>query len=687
MASHLFFAFLLALLFFVTPDALAQNECGSGHEIKLTQTKAEFESNCFSTYFDPSGQIRPDTLLHTHSSLFKSAPRAAINHGFQVGTLWIRTRIHNDLQTAQELFLSLGNPLIDRARLYDRLPHGAIQLLGESGVLVQGSQKQVRDRDITFKIRLERNETKDILIESFAHQQSYKLTFRSAEQFRAHQLTENLLFGLYFGIIIVMMLYNAFLYIVVRDKMYLWYVGTILFFHGFCFSGLLGASNYFLWPEFPNWGQRQLPVSAPLGLLFTFLFANEFLQIAHRSQKMRSVVKGFLLFVALQTIASAIWFSVPVVIVGFFAQMTALAITLYVALPLAIVGDRPARLFLLAWGFLIAGGLSFSLGQFGLFSHNFFTQNGILFGSSAEVILLSIALGDKINQIRLEKEHAQEREIQGAKLRALMEAEISAAHAVQETLLPHGEEKHELEFSTCYYVAERMGGDWFWHSSDPANQMMYFYVGDVTGHGIPSALLTGVVCGAATALDYEYATMNKKYSPEDRLLHTAQVMNEAVARTGARSDRWMSLCLIGVNVSTGELYTINAGHPFPIIWRTTENKIEPVVCSGPLLGHPTAQFSLRRDQLVAGDQVLLFTDGYLEAIESKQNSHRSRKRELAQMFINCESPEQVITFIKTQVEQKLSQHSVLSDDVTALSFRWVPRPANILPLRRLNTGT
>jgi len=648
----------------------------------LNPIEDDIAANCFSAYFEPREQSSPETIIQLHSDAFQHSANGAINHGFQRGTLWLNAWLHNNTDTSRRFYLSLGNPLIDRARIYHVLADGTTRLLGESGVLIPSSKKQTRDRDVVFELNFDKNETKHILIASFAHQQSYRPTFRSTDQFREHQLTENLLFGIYFGIIVVMTLYNAFLYLVVRDKMYLWYVGAIVFFHGFCFSGLLGASNYFLWPELPNWGQRQLPVSAPLGLLFTFLFANEFLQISARSRKMRTIVTGFLILLSIEIFISALWFSVPVVVVGFIAQIAALVITLSVALPLAFAGDRPARLFMLAWGFLIAGGLSFSFGQFGLFPHNFFTQNGILFGSSAEVILLSIALGDKINKIRLEKESAQERELQGAKLRALIESEIEAAHAVQATLLPHDNQMQQLEFSTCYYVAERMGGDWFWHSTDVHNNVMYFFVGDVTGHGIPSALLTGVICGAATTLDYEYATQSKAHSPEERLLHTAHVMNDAVARTGARSDRWMSLCLVGVNVSTGELFTINAGHPFPLIWRATENVVESVVCSGPLLGHPTAQFAVRRDQLLAGDHVLLFTDGYLEATASLHHSHRSRKRELAQMFTQCESPEQLISFIKTQVAQRLMKSKTLTDDVTALSFRWTPPMSNVLPLRR-----
>lgn len=677
----------LVFLVFVSSKGAALSTCPPDNSIPEPTAAAPVELTCLSTHFDPDSKSTAVDVMKTKEAEFRLSRSGAVNHGFQRGTLWLRTRLVNLHSKPAVVYLSLGNPLIDLARSYEIKTNGDLQKLGESGVLIAGNSKEVHDRDVVFKYSLKPKESRDILVESFAHQQSYRPMIRSANSFRSHQLLENLIFGLYFGIMLVMTLYNAFLYVVIREKMYLWYVGAIVFFHGFCFSGLLGASNYFLWPDSPVWAQRQLPVAAPLGLLFTVLFANKFLKISERSPRHSHLMKGFLAFLGLQAAASAAWFSVDVIVVGFIAQILALALTLSVALPDALAGDRPSRLFLLAWGLLIVGGLSFSLGQFGLFPHTFLTQNGILFGSSAEVILLSIALGDKINAIRIEKELSQAKEIEGAKQRALIEAEISAAHAVQTTLLPHDAPGQQLEFATCYYVAERMGGDWFWHNYDPKNNIMYFFIGDVTGHGIPSALLTGVICGAATSLDFDYARTNRAHTPTERLMHTAQVMNEAVARTGARSDRWMSMCLMSVNLTTGELLTINAGHPFPLIWRTSETRLESVVCSGPLLGHSTASFNVRTDQLNSGDKVMLFTDGYLEATESKaERPHGSRRRGLARLFSSSESSEQLIDAIRQQITATIHAHQILSDDVTVLTFRWNSPQNNVLPLRRKKTA-
>ena len=70
-------------------------------------------------------------------------------------------------------------------------------------------------------------------------------------------------------------------------------------------------------------------------------------------------------------------------------------------------GYRPARFFIIAWFTFLTGNILFSMSSFGIIPSIFITEKGMYIGSLIEVVLLSFALGDRINMMKREKEEAQ----------------------------------------------------------------------------------------------------------------------------------------------------------------------------------------------------------------------------------------------------------------------------------------
>lgn len=659
---------LLSLFSVAGREVLANVECSDG-VIRTWSDDAAQVGTCMEYFFDSKSEVPFDDISRTHAGQFRTSKSSAPNLGFAHGTFWIRLRVATDLVKQQGALLSLGNPLVDRAILYEKKT-GVLRELGRSGVMVADRDEHVSDRDITFRLPAGAGRVSEFFISAQGVQQSFVPTLRSEVAFNHHQRLEYLVFGLYFGVIAVMALYNLSLFFVVRETVYLWYVAAIVFFHGFCFAGLLGATNFFLWPEATTFAQRQLPASSPLGLLFTVLFAYQFLQIEVNHPRVAKMLRALCVVLLVHLSMSLFMFNIWHITIGFAFQVAALALVMTSAIPQARNGVRSARLFLLAWAFLIVAGLVFCAGQFGLFNHTFLTLNGPLLGSAVEVVLLSIALGDKINSIRLEKEAAQQVALENARERAVLDAEMSAAKAVQSTLLPPFMESNGYELATYYRVAERVGGDWFWHSRDERTGIVYVYIGDVTGHGVPSALLTGVICGAVASLESEFARSSSSVSPEERLLLTARNINEVVWKTGARSDRLVSMCLLCFDPKSGEVVSVNAGHPFPLIWHEQESQLESIVSSGPLMGNGTGEFVVQKDVLSQGDYLMLFTDGLFEARERlKTAKSSSRRREMALIFKQCHSALDVTDLITRQLSVFTDHENSLTDDVSVIVLR------------------
>jgi signal transduction histidine kinase len=68
----------------------------------------------------------------------------------------------------------------------------------------------------------------------------------------------------------------------------------------------------------------------------------------------------------------------------------------------ARAGSRPALIFLVAWGFLAGGGILYFLQLFGLLPSTYFTRWSTQIGAATEAVLLSVALAERINNLRAE---------------------------------------------------------------------------------------------------------------------------------------------------------------------------------------------------------------------------------------------------------------------------------------------
>jgi signal transduction histidine kinase len=96
-------------------------------------------------------------------------------------------------------------------------------------------------------------------------------------------------------------------------------------------------------------------------------------------------------------------------------QSTALMVSLFmivISYQMVRKGSRPARFFLMAWGVFLLSIIAFILKDFGILPYNTITKHILQIGSAVEVILLSLALADKINILKKEKQESQARELE-----------------------------------------------------------------------------------------------------------------------------------------------------------------------------------------------------------------------------------------------------------------------------------
>jgi serine phosphatase RsbU (regulator of sigma subunit) len=200
---------------------------------------------------------------------------------------------------------------------------------------------------------------------------------------------------------------------------------------------------------------------------------------------------------------------------------------------------------------------------------------------------------------------------------ASMKQELEVARTVQQMMLPASDliVKPGISIATHFEPARECGGDW-WNVQDLVDGKMLLMVGDVTGHGISSAILTGT---AKAAADLGHLMTRGKIGP-GTLLH---LMNHAIFQVG--HQKVMMTAAVGLlDLTTRTLTLGNAGHVFP--WLVHDGAPRPLIAHGPPLGAAaTSEHPLQTFQLEQGDTLIWYTDGVTER-ENDAGEQFSEKR-------------------------------------------------------------
>lgn len=215
------------------------------------------------------------------------------------------------------------------------------------------------------------------------------------------------MFGFYMGVIVILIAYNLFIYLSVKDPAYLYYIAALLSLHLFSNLAQYGLVRAFV---FPNWTFLQTHVfyfTHLFSVTSVYLFGSQFLQF----EKMAPRAGRLLLIpVAANAVIFTIGLFVDTYAIDLAFQISSSVFSygiLGVAALLTWRGLKQGRYFLAAWSLLILFWMVTFLRIDGVVPINFFTNYSILFGAALEGLLLSLALADRLNELRAAKETAE----------------------------------------------------------------------------------------------------------------------------------------------------------------------------------------------------------------------------------------------------------------------------------------
>ncbi|MBC7451389.1 MAG: transposase [Cytophagales bacterium] len=240
---------------------------------------------------------------------------------------------------------------------------------------------------------------------------SFLFKIRQNNVFASYGFKEHLLLGMYYGILLIMAFYNLFIYFSVKERLYIYYFFYVI---AWAFNSTLddGLGFQYIWSDFPVISQGGVYFARILMLTFYVFYSQSFLDIKTNFPESRSVLYKLLLFYIGCTIFLT-YFNLTLVYNLLFTFI--FVYILYVSFVIYKKGYKPARFFLLGNSIIVLGLIIYLLKNAAVFNnlihespilHTFmvYIRNVIMI---LDIVILSIALGDRIRYLKRTAEVAQ----------------------------------------------------------------------------------------------------------------------------------------------------------------------------------------------------------------------------------------------------------------------------------------
>lgn len=338
------------------------------------------------------------------SAAFRPSETETPNLQLSKSAFWLRFTIHNS-SPSNHLVLDLNYPALSGCDFYSPV-NGQYQLVHMSDTL-KFAQRKYHDQDFLFDITLPADSTATYYLRvKSSEEMVLPLILGTPVSIAAAKVGSNILWGIFIGLIAIMVAYNFFIFLFTKDRSYIYYVAYSALI-GLTQITLSGYTYHYLFPDEPILVHMGIVIFPALAGISAMLFVRDFLNTRWRTPRLH---KLFPIAICLYSLAIILRLAKVDQVSYRMIDISALCTTVLiyvVAVKISLQGYRPAKYFLIAWTIFFAGIVLFTLRNLGVLPYNDFTNYTMESGIAIEVTLLSIALADRINVLKKEKEQSQ----------------------------------------------------------------------------------------------------------------------------------------------------------------------------------------------------------------------------------------------------------------------------------------
>ncbi len=650
--------------------------------------KVKYDADPFmQMYEDPTGKATLEDILNAH---VKFVPKQDLISNIKAGTpYWIKINIKNQLEWDAMFVLFPGK--WDYIDLY-QVSGGAVKVK-KTGYLVPIEERDQPKRTPYFEIFTRLGEEQTLYLRAYNDlNTSRTASYRSVMQYRTDyfetQIQERYIQGGYSGILLAMVLYNFIIFLMVRDRSYLYYVLSSA-----CFFLYWLTSNDFtfeyLWTQYLYWDKISTFYLTLFFLAFYILFTKSFLDAKKQLHRFNMVFNGMLLLVGL---------SICLGIAGIYKPLNTITPILAIISTFIIVaasvrsitkGHKVAFYFLLANSAQLLGATIYGLMFMGLLPENVYTYHAMPFGSVLQAILFSASLANRINilnkevaDIAIAKEKLEKKKEADSKQQIeLRKQELE--QQIKERTMELQQKTYELELKNKdiidsinyakkiqeaispdiqslknvlpkHFVLQKpkdiVSGDFYWFTTVKSqeqamlpngNQTLIIAVADCIGHGVPGAFMSII---GSKLLD-QIININKVTTPSKilYLLHTELVKSlHQNNYSESRTKEGMEIALLRIDFCTNTITFAGAKRPLYLVkdQNLTEIRGNNFTIGGYSFGM-LPEFMDHTFKLEEGTTLYLASDGYADQFGGEKNKKFMSKNFKKKLISICHLEKEV----------------------------------------------
>lgn len=579
-------------------------------------------------------------------------------------SVWLSVVLENKSLEQKDIFI--GTSLFDYLEIYS--PSESSFDVYKGGILESNKNKEYKKGSFSFgKVSLPASSKRRVYLKgTYTNGQYFQFTalpftVYDAGEFNKLYEPQDMFHFLFTGAMLIMVFYNLFLYIIVKDKTYILYVGYNIAIAIYC----LGLSGFISEKMLPSAFLQEDLVNVPgmFGYFFYILFAQHYLKLKEFYPKANKVLNYTLIGICISMVMFISGFRIPSIVYNFLAAGTGYPLVIILAYQRAKNSDSSKYFFIAGISYIISIGVSIMQmleilpPYIWLFNSANLTEVGVIL----ELSLFSLGLGERINEARrevLRKEEekkelieAQNRDLENKVKERTFELEemnqelatmneelsstmetvyeqnkvieqknenitqsINYAKRIQSAMMPTKEylSKFFRDHFVFFKPRDIVSGDFYWAYHLENKTDFFIAVVDCTGHGVPGGFMS--MLGSELLRD---VIEHRKESDPGKILYCMnEGIEQALKQSDSRNKDGMDMSLLKVNLKERKIYYAGAKRPLVIV--KSNGEIEVVQGSklsiGGMVRKDLYSYDTSTIEVDFGDKFYIFSDGYPDQI-------------------------------------------------------------------------
>ncbi|MDH3354827.1 MAG: sensor histidine kinase [Chromatiales bacterium] len=358
------------------------------------------------TVKDPDNKLTAEGLLKLPETPDEFMGKRIASFFFTDAVYWFQVSIKNTDSTPLQRLLVFDQSWLDDVQITLIVPDGTTRLF-KGGDLLPFQQRTVSHRNINFELLLPPGESQLFVRVKTRDPYLVGMTLWERSAFFESNISEAHYYGFFYGVVVVMLLYNLMLYISIREPIYATYVVYIL-------SFIVGTATYnghtypLLWPDYPIWSNWAHSIFIYLYMFAGLIFTIHFLELRSKLPHAYRLAKALIIIMLVSFVLTAIlggyrWHISSsilwIVVYSLFA--------LWMGVISLLSGNRSARFFLIGTTACLVGSAITALTVSAVIPYSFYTFHAPDFGMMLDAVMLSFALADRLRIARAETEQAR----------------------------------------------------------------------------------------------------------------------------------------------------------------------------------------------------------------------------------------------------------------------------------------